>query len=74
MLLAGLQRQHPAAAAAAVDGLADEPAGHAAEELLAAGQDAQVRPAEGHGDAQRLAFGHDDVGAVVARPLATARG
>ena len=64
VLLAGLQRQHPAAAAAAIDGLADQPAGHAADELLAAGHDAQVRPAEGHRVAQRLPFGHDDVGPV----------
>ena len=73
VLLAGLQGQDPAALAAAIDGLADQPAGHAADELLAAGQDAQVRPAEGHRVAQRLAFGHDDVGPVLARPLEQAQ-
>ena len=73
MLLAGLQRQHPAALAAAIDRLAGDPARHAAHELLAAGHDAQVRPAERHRAAQRLPFGHDDVGAVVAGPLEQAQ-
>ena len=45
VLLAGLERQHPAALAVAVGRLADEPAGDLADELLAAGQDAEVRPA-----------------------------
>ena len=41
--------------------------------VLAAGHDAQVGPAERHRVAQRLSLGHDDVGAVVARPAQQAQ-
>ena len=67
MLLAGLKGQYPTASTAAIDGLTDQPAGQAADELLTASQDAQVRPAESQRIAQRLPFGHDDVGCVIAR-------
>ena len=73
MLLASLQREHEAAFAAAVDRLADDPARHAADELLAAGHDAQVGAAVGQGRAERLPFGHGDVGPVVARALQQAQ-
>ena len=43
------------------DRLADEPAGHAADELLPAGENSQVRPTVGHGVPQRLSLGDDDV-------------
>ena len=69
VLFAGLQRQHPAAAAAAVDRLARDPSGHAADELLATGHDAQVWAPVQHRRSQRLPLGHDDVGSQIPRPL-----
>ena len=69
VLLARLQRQHPAALAVAIDRLADQPARHLAHKLLAAGQQAQVRPAVAHRRAQALPLGHGDVGPVLPRPL-----
>ena len=63
VLLAGLQREDEAAFAAAVDGFAGDAARHAADELFAAGHDAEVRAAILHRRAERLAFGDGDVGA-----------
>ena len=74
VLFAGLEGEHPAAVAAAVGRLADDAPGHLAEVGLAAGHDAQVGAAVGQGVAQRLAFGHDDVGAIVAGAVAGGRG
>ncbi len=45
--------------------------GQLAEKCFAAGHDAQVRPAEGHRVAQRLPFGHHDIGPVFARRLSS---
>ena len=69
VLLAGRQRQHEAAAAFGVDGLAAEAARHLADELLARGEEADVRSAEGERVADRLAFADDDVRALRARRL-----
>ena len=74
VLLAGLQREHEAALAAAVDRLAGDAARHAADELLAAGHDAEVRAAVLHRRAERVAFGDGDVGAPIAGPLQAGRG
>ena len=69
MLLAGLHGQHPAAFAVAVHGLAHQPAGHLAQEFLAASQDAEVWAAITHGIAQALAFGHRNIRVVLSRPF-----
>ena len=69
VLLAGLQREHEAALAAAIDRLAGDAARHAADEAFAAGHDAEVGAAVLHGRAQRLPFGDGDVGAPIAGPL-----
>ena len=69
MLLAGGQGQHEAALAFGVDGLAGEPARHLADELLLAGEQADIGPAEIQADADRLALADDDVGAHLARRL-----
>ena len=50
-----------------VDGLAGEPARHLADVLLAAREQADIRPAELQPDADRLALADDDVGAHLAR-------
>ena len=67
VLLAGLQGEDPAPLAVAVDRLADDPAGHLADELLATRQDAQVRAAVRHRIAQALPLGDHDVGPIIAR-------
>ena len=69
VLLASLQRQHPAAAAAAIDGLTGDAAGQATHELLFAGHDAKVGSAIEQRRAERLAFGDGDVCAEIAGPL-----
>jgi hypothetical protein len=46
VLLAGLKRQHPAAAAPTIDRLPGNAPRHPPYELLAAGHDSQIRPAE----------------------------
>ena len=53
MLLAGGEGQHPAAPAFGIDGLADEPPRHLADEFLARGEQADIGPAE----IQRIADG-----------------
>src|SRR5438445_3484534 len=67
VLLAGRQGQHPAAPAVGVDGLADETARHLSDELVAAGEEAEMRPAEIERVAERLTFSGDDVGPHLAR-------
>ena len=62
MLLAGRQGQHPAAPAVGIDGLADETAGHLADEPVAAGKQAEMGSAEIERITERLALGGDDVG------------
>src|SRR6478752_8618341 len=69
VLLAGLQREHPAAAAAAIHGLTRDATGHAAYELLFAGHDSQIRTAVEQRSTERLPFGDSDVGAEIAGPL-----
>ena len=69
MLLARRKRQHEAALALGIDGLAGEAAGHLPDMLLAAGEQADIGPAELQPDADRLAFADDDVGAHLARRL-----
>ncbi len=63
-----------AAPAVRVDGLADEPARHLSDEFVAAGEQAEIGPAEIQRIAERLAFGGDDVGAHLARGLHQAQG
>ena len=63
VLLARRQRQHEAAVAVGVDGLAAEAAGHLADELLLGRHQADIGAAEVQGVADRLALADDDVGA-----------
>ena len=65
VLLPGAQRHHERAAPFDVRGLAHEPPGDLADELRAAGQQAQVGPAELGRDAERLPLARGDVRAVV---------
>src|SRR6266446_3981651 len=67
VLLAGRQRQHPAAPTVGVDGLADETSRHLADELVAAGEEAEIGAAEIERVAKRLAFNRDDVRPHLAR-------
>jgi hypothetical protein len=69
MLLASLQREDPAAAAAAINSLARNATGHAADELLFAGHDAEVRTSIEERRAERLPFSDGHIGAQVAGPL-----
>ena len=69
VLLAGRERQHEAALAVGVDGLARDPARHLADMLFAAGEQADVGAAEVEADADRLAFADHDVGAHFAGRL-----
>ena len=57
-----------------VEGLADQPSGHGAQILLAGGEKAELRPAEGNGDAEALPLPDGDVGAELARGLEQAQG
>ncbi len=62
------QRQHEAAAAVGVDGLAAQAARHLAEELFARGEEPDIGAAEGQGPLPSdWPSGDDDVGAH-ARP------
>ncbi len=70
VLLAGLQREHEAAAAVDVARLADDAARHAADQRLAWRRRSRTSgPAEGRVVAERLPLPHADVGAVAARRL-----
>ncbi len=66
VLLARLQREHEAAPPVDVDGLAGDAPGHAAQVLLARGEEAERRPAEVQAVAQRLALADGHVDAAVA--------
>ena len=74
VLLAGRERQHEAALALRVQGLAAEPAGHLPHERLAAGEQADVGAAEVQRVADRLALGDGDVRAHLARRFQAGRG
>ena len=67
MLLARLQREHEAAPAVDVDGLAGDAPGHPPQVLLARGEQAERRAAEVEAVAERLALADGDVDAAVAR-------
>src|SRR5689334_22224010 len=67
MLLAGREGEHPAALAIDIDGLAGEPPRHLPQELLLAGEEADIRSAEAEGIADRLAFRYGDVAAGISR-------
>ena len=69
VLLARLQREHEAAPALEVDGLADEAAGDAAHQLGGDGHVAEAGAAEVHRVAERLGLADDDVGAEPAGRL-----
>ena len=62
MLLARRQGQHIAAPALGIHGLAAEPARHLAHMPRAGGEEAEMRAAEAHRIADRLAFRRHDVG------------
>ena len=67
VLLAGLQREHEAAAAVDVGGLAGDPARHPAQVLLGGGEEAERGAAEVEPVAERLALADGDVDAALAR-------
>ncbi len=67
VLLARLQRQAVGRCAVRVDADADQPAGHRALELVAAGQVGGVRAAVAHRHAEALRRADGDVGAHLAR-------
>ena len=67
VLLARLQREHEAAPAFDVDGLAHDAPRHAPHQLLARAHEAQVRAPEVEVVAHRLTLADGDVGAVLAR-------
>ena len=67
VLLAGLERHAQGGLALAVDGNADDAAGHDALELVAGGEEGGMRSAEAHGHAEALRGADGDVGAELAR-------
>ena len=69
VLLARLQGEHVPLAALRVAGGSHQAAGHLPHRRHARRHEADVRPAEGDRDAERLALGGHDVGAVRARRL-----
>src|SRR6185437_6809552 len=69
VLLPGLQGEDIAALARGVYRLADDPAGHATDELFACGQEAVVRPAEGREVPGRLSLAERERRAVTSRRL-----
>ena len=73
MLLAGREGQDETALALGVDGLTGETAGHLPDMLFAAGEQADIGPAELQPDADRLALANDDVRAHLARRLDRAK-
>jgi len=73
VLFSCLQREHEAAPAVAVDGLADETARQPPHELRGHGHEAQAGTAVAHGVAERLALADDDVGAEHTRRLQQAQ-
>ena len=66
VLLAGLQREHEAAAPVGVGGLAGDPAGHPAQVLLGGGEEAERGAAEVEPVAELLALADGDVDAALA--------
>ena len=66
VLFAGLEGQDISGAAGGVGGAPHESAGHLADVLLLAAEQAEVGAAKGWRDAQGLAFAGDDVGAEMA--------
>ena len=74
VLLAGLQREHEAAAPVGVGRLARDPAGHPAQVLLGGGEEAERRAAEVEPVAERLALADGDVDAALARRAQDAEG
>ena len=66
VLLAGLQGEHVAGAPFGVGGAAHQAAGHLADVLLLAAEQAQVGAAEGWRNAQGLPLARNDVGAELA--------
>ena len=69
MLLAGRQRQHEPALAVGIHRLPAQPPRHLPHELLAAPEQAQIRPAELQAHPQRLPLAHHDVRAQHTRGL-----
>ena len=67
MLLARRERQHPAALAVGIHRFAAQPSRHLAQEFFTHGEEPDMRPAEAHGIAERLAFGRDYVGPHIPR-------
>src|ERR1700710_2827842 len=67
VLLAGREREHVAALAGGVDGLAAQAAGHLAEIFLPGREQADIGAAEIEAVADRLALAGDDVGVLETR-------
>src|SRR5271167_248259 len=67
VLLAGRQSQHPAAPAVGIDGLAGETPGHLTDELVPAGEQAEMGSAKIECVAERLTLRSDDVRPHLAR-------
>ena len=67
MLLARGERQHKAAVAIGIHGFAANAARHLPHEFLAAGKEADMRPAKGQPDAETLAFADNNICALFAR-------
>ncbi len=61
MLLAGREREHPAALAIDIDGLAGETTRHLADEFVTGREQTHIGAAEAERDAERLAFRRHDV-------------
>src|SRR6516162_4664206 len=66
VLLARRQSQHPTAPAIGVDGLADEPPRHLADEFVAAREQAEMRSAKIERIAERLTLRSDNVSSHIA--------
>ena len=67
VLFARLESQDVSASTLAVDGGADQPAGHAPQQRLLAGDKSEVRAAKGQRQSQRLSIADRQVGAIVPR-------
>ena len=74
VLFAGLQRQHKAALAVPVDGLADDAPRHVADIALLGGDEAEGGAAEGERVAQALAVADGDIRSRSRRGTSACRG
>ena len=73
MLFAGGRSEHVAGLTFNISGVANNPAGHLAQVLFAAGEDTQARPTKAHRVAQWLSLGDGNTGAIAPRRLKKAK-